>query len=296
MITHSMAYTLHTFGLSKKIYFSVWFADDDSDLPTHIKTILKWNAKCLIKFNIPLVILYTGAKVGNTLNKLHKNLLSINATSYMNTELSVALTNTYTNERTTPDAFEIMCYQRFIVASLIFKKTTNTQLTHLDCDFMITKNLLHEVESTSMSCDVKSFGVGCTPCVWFNDVEQLENFCNYFSERPQKCDMIALQKYTEETSVHFEKILLSEQFRKYLKNNAFPSYSIRAKIGKICKLYNIDIPSDKTDKHFLKQISNFFEFDKFSIRMNEESIPFIHFQGWSRGLAKYIFKHSPLTL
>ena len=296
MITNSLAYTLHTVSSFEKIYFSVWFTDDASDLPMYIKTILKWNARCLSKFNIPLVILYTGKKVGDTLNRLDKNLLNIDVSSYMDGELSVSLTGTYTNERTTPDAFEIMCYQRFIVAARIFEKATEAQFTHLDCDFMITTDLLNEVESSSMVSDVRSFGTGCTPCSWFNGVRQLENFCDYFSRHPQKCDMIALQKYVAETNVQFEKISLSNSFHKYLKNNAFLSFSVRAKIGKVCKLHNIDIPENKTNKQFLKQMSEFFEFDEFSILFDQEKVPFVHFQGWSRGVAKYIFKHFPLTL
>ena len=87
----------------------------------------------------------------------------------------------------------------------------------------------------------------------------------------------------------FTKINLSTDLNNFIKNNSYLSFSIRANIEKLCKQRNIKIPNEKNNKDFLKTISEFFEFENRIIKFENKEIPFAHFQGWTRFVAKYIF-------
>ena len=289
MLTHKSKYANHALKSVNKIYFSVWFGDDKSELPFYVRRIIKWNANVFKKNQIPFVVLYKGKKVGKQLSKMQSHIVKIDISNFMYGNLTSTLSANFVNERETSDAFEVMCYLRFIVASKFFSNY-ECELTHIDCDFMISDDMMNDVQNLG-DYEIASFGDGCTPCVWFKNSVYLQKFCDYFISKPEKCDMVALREFIATTQIKFRKIFLSDNLQMFLKNNAFLSYSIRAKLNKICKLYKIDIPHDKRDKDFLMKLSTYIRFENKRIFFDNEPVPFVHFQGWTRLLARNIFTH-----
>jgi hypothetical protein len=287
MYPHNSKYSEHAFKSANQIYFTVWFGENDSELPLYIRRIIKWNAKIFKRNKIPFVFLYKGNRIGKQLLKMDQSIIKVDVSNLMQSANYETLFKNFKNERETQSKFELMCFQRFMVASSLFKKT-NSELVHIDCDFMLSEKIIHETEYLE-NYQIASLGTGCTPLVYFKNTNFLNDFCGYFTQNIKKCDMVALKDFLETENVKFTKINLSTDLNNFIKNNSYLSFSIRANIEKLCKQRNIKIPNEKNNKDFLKTISEFFEFENRIIKFENKEIPFAHFQGWTRFVAKYIF-------
>lgn len=142
--------------------------------------------------------------IGDNSNNYYKFVEHDNITNYFNQALQFA--KIYKHMSPNKLSFELFCFQRWFILKDFMVKNNIQKCVYLDSDVMVYTNLTEEQKKFSHFDFTISSKVGNPNCSFINNIEALENYCNFL-----------IKLYTDSELFKLLKLQLEEKSLKGLK-------------------------------------------------------------------------------